>query len=189
MGELHAGGRAPRSGDRSRCPACGTAVDASVYRCARCLVYFCFKCRRRVPAKEDQFQCLNQMCERYGKLVCEFCLELQAVMGEFPKKELVSEGIAGYRKTTHSRRFVTYCALATAAIVVGLGFGLDLCCGISWWWTLPVAAFISYRESLYLMDCHTNVAPVPAVYRDIVEPAFVGNRKICGACRQSVARL
>ena len=63
-----------RVGALEKCPACGVSVDPGAYRCPRCLIYFCFKCRRRVQKGDDQFQCLNQQCDYHGKLLCSNCI-------------------------------------------------------------------------------------------------------------------
>lgn len=60
-------------GAQSKCPACGWKIDPDAYRCPKCLIYFCFKCRKRVLKGDDQFQCVNQKCDRHGKLVCSAC--------------------------------------------------------------------------------------------------------------------
>lgn len=62
-----------RIGSQEKCPACGSRLDADAYRCPKCMIYFCFKCRRRVAARDPQYQCLNQQCKYYGKLLCEVC--------------------------------------------------------------------------------------------------------------------
>ena len=62
-----------RLGPQDKCPACGWRLDPDAYRCPKCLNYFCFKCRRRVQAKDPQYQCLNQQCVYYGKLLCDVC--------------------------------------------------------------------------------------------------------------------
>jgi hypothetical protein len=63
-----------RLGQTEKCPACGFAVDDDAYRCPKCLIYFCFKCRRRVQKQDQQFQCMNQQCRYYGKLLCNACV-------------------------------------------------------------------------------------------------------------------
>jgi hypothetical protein len=37
------------------------------------MIYFCFKCRRRVQKDDPQHQCVNQKCQYYGKLLCNSC--------------------------------------------------------------------------------------------------------------------
>lgn len=62
-----------RIGDTAKCPACGWRMDADAYRCPKCFIYFCFKCRARVTEREPQFQCADQSCTCYGKLLCAAC--------------------------------------------------------------------------------------------------------------------
>lgn len=48
-------------------------MDAEAYRCPKCYIYFCFKYRARVTEREPQFQCADQSCRCYGKLLCAAC--------------------------------------------------------------------------------------------------------------------
>lgn len=73
---LHGGapmGEMRRRGEKSKCPACGSGLDDDAYRCPKCRIYFCYKCRARVGKQEDQFQCADQSCSCYGKLLCAAC--------------------------------------------------------------------------------------------------------------------
>ena len=63
-----------RHGDLEKCPACGWQLDASAYRCPKCRIYFCYNCRVRVSERERQYQCANQACGCYGKLLCNACV-------------------------------------------------------------------------------------------------------------------
>lgn len=62
-----------RVGDTAKCPACGVSMDPEAYRCPKCRIYFCFKCRDRIPEREPQFQCADQSCSYYGNLLCASC--------------------------------------------------------------------------------------------------------------------
>lgn len=62
-----------RRGDMTKCPVCGSHVDAEAYHCATCHNYFCFHCRARLLEPDAQLQCVNQDCVYYGKLVCGVC--------------------------------------------------------------------------------------------------------------------
>src|SRR5438874_1933556 len=66
-------GQMRRRGERMKCPACGWAIDEEAYRCPKCRVYFCYKCRARVGKREEQYQCADQSCSCYGKLLCSAC--------------------------------------------------------------------------------------------------------------------
>jgi len=63
-----------RRGDLEKCPACGWGLDPGAYRCPKCRIYFCFKCRARVGERERQYQCADQSCKCYGKLLCSACV-------------------------------------------------------------------------------------------------------------------
>ena len=62
-----------RLGEIEKCPVCGSKADAGAYHCSQCRNNFCYRCRARVLPAEPQFQCINQKCDYYGKLVCGIC--------------------------------------------------------------------------------------------------------------------
>jgi len=62
-----------RRGDVQKCPICGSQVDAEAYHCAQCRNYFCYHCRARLLTNDPQFQCGNQHCDYYAKLICGIC--------------------------------------------------------------------------------------------------------------------
>jgi hypothetical protein len=75
-------------------------MDPAAYRCLRCLIYFCFKCSR-VQQRDPQFQCMNQQCEQYRKMLCNACVVEVSVMGDRSRQVLVKEGKKGltWRRT------------------------------------------------------------------------------------------
>ena len=72
-----------RTGETTKCPACGVGVDAGAYRCPRCFIYFCYKCRIQLAKIDPQFRCRNQQCDCHGKLLCASCSPNR--IGEPPK--------------------------------------------------------------------------------------------------------
>jgi hypothetical protein len=122
-----------RVGDTAKCPACGTSMDPQAYRCPKCRIYFCFKCRVRVPERAPQFQCADQSCEYYGKLLCQACTVM--VEQELPQEywtntrtrgkdgHVVKIAIGGVVVGGATLFFapVTIAAAAAAAAVVGGG--------------------------------------------------------------------
>src|SRR6266851_491440 len=58
---------------RRHCPVCGSTLEQDAYRCPKCLIYFCFRCRNPIEGSHDHFQCANQECDSYQKLVCAPC--------------------------------------------------------------------------------------------------------------------
>lgn len=59
--------------DQCKCPACAWRIAPTAYRCPNCFIYFCYKCRSRISKGEQQYQCANQSCDLFGKLVCRSC--------------------------------------------------------------------------------------------------------------------
>lgn len=43
------------------------------YYCSHCRNYYYFRCRARLLGADKQYQCVNQDCEYYRKLVCGVC--------------------------------------------------------------------------------------------------------------------
>ena len=79
-----------RRGDLTKCPACGWGLDHDAYRCPKCRIYFCYKCRARVGEREQQYQCMNQTCNCHGKLLCSACVR------PLERKDMVSnDGATG----------------------------------------------------------------------------------------------
>lgn len=62
-----------RKGNQAKCPVCGWRIDDSAYRCPKCRVYFCYKCRVQLRKGDAQFECADQTCACYGKLLCASC--------------------------------------------------------------------------------------------------------------------
>ena len=62
-----------RRGNVEKCPVCGSQVDSEAYCCPTCRSFFCYHCRARVVETDPQFQCINQACDYYGRLVCGVC--------------------------------------------------------------------------------------------------------------------
>ena len=88
-----------RRGETEKCPACGWCLDDGAYRCPKCRIYFCYKCRARVAEREQQYQCANQACSCYGKLLCAACVTPVDEKGQVPNEDasmetLITGGVA-----------------------------------------------------------------------------------------------
>jgi hypothetical protein len=114
MGDEEGDRQYRRLGDTAKCPACGWRMDAEAYRCPKCYIYFCFKCRARVTEREPQFQCANQSCSCYGKLLCAACT---VMVPEF--KDVT-------RITTHAHTIKVGDNWGFAALVVPIMVGTTL---------------------------------------------------------------
>ncbi|MBM4070260.1 MAG: hypothetical protein FJ271_15090 [Planctomycetes bacterium] len=84
-----------RRGDKTKCPACGWGLDEDAYRCPKCRIYFCYTCRARVGRQEDQYQCADQSCSCYGKLLCSACTVMVSQEGPVTRPTFpIDEGMA-----------------------------------------------------------------------------------------------
>jgi hypothetical protein len=111
---------------QSKCPACGWRLDADAYRCSKCLIYFCFRCRKRIQKNDDKFECVNQECDRHGKLVCDACTESirVSVPGDIrPWVVFFAAIIVGLIASVWSG--IWSLILSAAIMVIGLGFTFD----------------------------------------------------------------
>lgn len=157
-----------RLGDTVKCPACGRPMDAEAYRCPNCKIYFCFKCRRRVQPTDKQYQCMNQQCKYYGKLLCNACVVEIPQMGEqtksIPKKTFSGAKLVG-----------------VFGVVVVISFGILLILGQPLWGagvgSLVIAAIVSGWLSNF------------TIQEKVTETVEIGRRKSCIACKQAVEHL
>jgi hypothetical protein len=122
MGEMH------RRGEVEKCPACGWRLDPGAYRCSKCRIYFCYRCRARVTERESQFQCADQSCECYGKLLCSACVvpipETLTTQQEVKERDKTATAlIAG----------ALVSAVAGGALLFVTGFDSGMLCGIGFW--------------------------------------------------------
>ena len=113
--ETHMAKQYRRIGEEKKCPACGWRLDAEAYRCPKCFIYFCYKCRARVTKGDPQYQCADQSCECYGKLLCSAC----TVMIE----ERRDENRSRTKTTGDNWGFAWLIAIAISGIAAWIYFG------------------------------------------------------------------
>lgn len=118
-----------RRGDMEKCPACGWRLDSGAYRCPKCRIYFCYKCRARVGEREQQYQCADQSCDCYGKLLCTACVVPinqnhvdQHSNADATIAALIGGGVVGAASLAVAP-FIVAAGLGAGAIVAG-SFGL-----------------------------------------------------------------
>ena len=140
-------------------------MDPAAYRCPRCMIYFCFKCRRRVQHRDPQFQCMNQQCEQYGKMLCNACIVEVPVMGDRSHQELVEEGKHVQTVPANVIGWLFFIALV-AGFAAGLYFGLP------WWAGLAGGFVLGVALAAWLSSMTEYVQP--AVPPSPVFLAFVG---------------
>ena len=120
------------SGELKKCPACGWRLDAEAYRCPKCFIYFCYRCRARVAKGESQYQCADQSCECYGKLLCAAC----TVMVDHPAtdygEDLLLSGLVG----------TVIASIATGIAIYSYSW--------KWWLLIPAAVAGFFLGAYYL---------------------------------------
>jgi len=168
-----------RVGDTAKCPACGVPMDSDAYRCPRCLIYFCFKCRRRVQQRDTQFQCMNQTCEQYGKMLCNACIVELPIMGDRSREVLVEDG-----KNVHTVRSIEIWTAFLFTVVAA--FVLGQLCGLPWFGGLIGGVIVGGIIASWLSSLTKYKQPV---YQTVTENVTVGRSKCCIACRQAVQHL
>jgi hypothetical protein len=151
-----------RRGDTGRCPACGWGLDAEAYRCPKCRIYFCYKCRARVGRGEIQFQCADQSCPYYGKLLCAGC----TVMEQEPDTTLLYT-VPAFKVETAPAFF--------AGVLLGGVVGV---CAGSGWIGLVVAVATWVVAALLAAQRKTQ-------YRTV----FGASHRCCIECRRPVKQL
>jgi hypothetical protein len=174
-----------RIGDTAKCPACGVSMDPQAYRCPKCRIYFCFKCRRRVQPRDPQYQCMNQQCGQYGKLLCNACVVEAPVMGDRPKQILVEEGKPAYTKPSFSGRMLIFAFVSGGMLVSFIGIGL----GLPWRGATVGSLVLAGILVGWLSGIKDRVYGVHAVYKTVTENVEVGRRKSCIACKQAVEHV
>ncbi len=151
-------GNARHKAGASKCPACGVPIDAEAYRCPTCRIYFCFNCRKRVPADAEQYQCVNRQCEYHGKLLCDGCIVV------LPRMEMVypaSDLLAALAKLLFYAAFFGALALW---FFFGFLYGL-----------VPIIAFVIIMS---------GIAPFMGETRGVRQET--GRSLCCIACKQPV---
>jgi hypothetical protein len=148
-----------RIGEQTKCPACGWGLDASAYRCPKCRIFFCYKCRARVGREETQYQCANQACDCYGKLLCCACVAPVHRVGPVPAYDI---------STAH------WIWLFIGAVALGLIVG-DRASGEAGFWA-GVGLICTGGPLLYFLTFHRVPGPI-------------GSDICCVECRQPAKRL
>lgn len=157
-----------RVGETSKCPACGVQVDEGAYRCPKCLIFFCFKCRRRVQQSEAQSQCLNQKCDYYGKLLCKICVK-QVPQHSVRSKEVRESLLSGKNK------FFVFGLITIACLLLlhKLGLTGEILIVTTLVLSAPSAYFFSNLKKSKFIE----------------ENFLSGNVNSCIACEQPVEKL
>ena len=164
-----------RLGSQEKCPACGWRLDPDAYRCPKCMIYFCFKCRRRVMAKDPQFQCLNQQCQYYGKLLCEVCTTA------VPEYSVITEQVPHYNHTEGLGKWIV-----GGGVVLGIAVWIFLSFSVGFWVALAsiiIGTIVAAVKGKPLFDQDETT------YTTRSEQYQSGYHRECIACHQPVEVL
>jgi predicted lipid-binding transport protein (Tim44 family) len=131
------------------------------------MIYFCFKCRRRVTATDPQFQCLNQQCQYYGKLLCEVCT---TAVPEYKNQAMphYKEGVLGWIVGAAA------CIGIASWIIFSFGVGFGIFVG-----TLIVGGIVAVVKGKPFFERTTYTS----------QQVQSGYHRECIACHQSVEVL
>ncbi|HYT88360.1 MAG TPA: hypothetical protein VEL76_06540 [Gemmataceae bacterium] len=198
-----------RVGDAAKCPACGWGMDPEAYRCPKCFIYFCFKCRVRVTEREPQFQCADQSCPCYGKLLCAACTVM------VPEFKDVTQTEYDYVLDTLERTVEVGDNWGYAALIVPLLVGVTVCAYLSRGFTdwdessftqwnksilgagivaavgafILVAILLHNAGSTWFKQVKVVPATTKGVPRQVTENKQVAEHRCCIQCRHPIKAL
>jgi len=175
-----------RLGPKEKCPACGRKLDEGAYRCPNCKIYFCFNCRRRINKNEPQYQCLNQQCNYYGKLLCKGCIETQEVK-QTPK---ITHTFPPSKSEQHP--YIKYdimkplpISLIILGIILGIFFGKNI-----FWLLFSTAIIIPILNMIMTLFKNDVISPNDFSYIfSADEHNKARGSKVCILCKQPVEIL
>lgn len=178
-----------RIGNLAECPACGWEMSPNAYRCPKCFIYFCFKCRTQIREREPQYQCSDQACPQYGKLLCAACTLMVSEFGDVTRTE-VDVVPDQPERTVETVETADTLGCAIIAIVVILVFMLSSIT-IPLWGGIVCSIAAGYATAFIIeksgIDRRKRSQVLPAttrdVRRDVTENVQVAEHRCCIQCR------
>lgn len=161
-----------RLGPESKCPACGTGLDPGAYRCPKCRIYFCFKCRKRVSIRDAQYQCVNQQCGYHGKLLCAGCTPMSDVLQDIAPEE--------YREGCGWWPLICIISLTLGVLFGKISAGAGLVAFLASGVAGVLVTVKSGKRVRMWNETKVTATPVPTV---------VGQTRTCVACKSPVEVL
>jgi hypothetical protein len=128
-----------RRGEKAKCPACGWGLDEDAYRCPKCRIYFCYKCRARVGRREQQYQCADQSCGCYGKLLCAACTVMVSNEGPVTRPGFIIDVTAAFW-TGAVLGVIAGVIAGFSGAVAGWAFGIGAVVAVAVWIAAAVMA-------------------------------------------------
>jgi hypothetical protein len=131
-----------------------------------------------VQQRDPQFQCMDQTCVYYGKLLCNTCIVEEPVLGDQTRQELVKEG-KEIQVVPTTLVVLAFCLIFGAGLWAGAQVGF-----------VYGGFFVGMFFAVYVCDWLYNWTyyEQPS-YRTVTENIEVGRRKCCIACRHAVQNL
>jgi len=157
-----------RLGPRDKCPACGWQLDTDAYRCPKCKIYVCFKCRRRVTTSESQYECHNQKCQYYGKLFCGVCIKL---IPEIETRQQLQTTYGGWKIIG---------IIATLLGIVTMGLSLSIISGL-------IALVVAFVVGCIIAAA--NGWRIADETKCVATRYKVGEQMVCIACKEPLRIL
>lgn len=167
-----------RVGNPSECPTCGWRMNPNAYYCLKCRNYHCFKCRTRMAVQERQYQCADQSCPQYGKLLCPTCTIMVPVFQDVKRTEYDT---VPDKEESKEPRWGCVVSTLVFGIVPAVGFGIYASswfagCGICLLWGLPVTVVLAVFQTVHQ-------ATTKQVAREVIENKQVAEHRCCIQCR------
>lgn len=175
---------------RSKCPACGWGVDKDAYRCPKCMIYFCFRCRARVQQDDEQYQCMDQSCEQYGKLLCSACTVMIPEYTKVTKSRLKTKAKTKEEKGISGKALAGSFTLGGGALYAlsGLGLFLSIPAAVAVGGAVYGAAKIT-SSVLGIRFEDETVEVTPSKYEEYEEEQLLGEHRCCIKCKHPIKSL
>lgn len=166
-------------------------MDPEAYRCPKCYIYFCFKCRVRVMERDPQFQCADQSCPCYGKLLCAACTVMVPEFMDVTSTEYDSV------IDVPSRTIIVGDNFGWAAFIVPVAIGIALWMKLSLWFGvvgvvgafIVIAIILNKSGSTWFKRNELIPPTMRSVPREITENKQVAEHRCCIQCKHPIKVL
>jgi hypothetical protein len=179
-----------RIGETAKCPACGWRMDSEAYRCPKCYIYFCFKCRVRVTEREQQFQCADQSCPCYGKLLCAVCTVMVPEFKDVARTE--HDTVPDQPETTvkvGDWGVEVFLLVPVVGIALWLKFSLPVAIAGAVATSVVIAIILYMAGSTLIMREKVIPATTRRVPRTVTENMQVSEHRCCIQCKHPTKAL
>lgn len=179
-----------RIGNATECPACGWGMSPNAYRCPKCYIYFCFKCRTQVREREPQFQCADQACPQHGKLLCAACTVMVPEFRDVTRSEYdtVPDQPEKTVEVGDNWGYATFIVPIVAGIA-SKGFETPTIACIVVFAFFVMRFILVQCGSTWFVEDKVIPATTKRVYRNVTENQQVAEHRSCIQCRHPIKVL